>query len=390
MPETQRTSIRRRRGVRRSLRGPRARDLLPFVLGAVVGGLGVAGGVWLWHRDWAGASEAAHRAARTARWADLPEAAFPIPPYARFLKGVKIVLDPGHVGQYDPGGEWKRGPTGLREAEVNLRVAQELRRFLREAGAEVTLTREVDRSPERPDPDDLESRAEVANAQQADLFLSIHHNAADSPQANYTAVFYHGSLRDGGASLAAGRFILNGLQDALRLESHLECGLVSDGALTSNGFAVLRAARVPAVLTEASFHTNPAEEQRLRDPEYNRREAYGMFLGLARWAQAGLPRVRVEAVRSRAKKSPDLDVVLELDDGLSSRRGLGADQSHILKDTIVVHCAGKPLKYSFDPRKRQLTVTVPGSARQTPLYVSFQNIFGQPVLHPWITIADGG
>ena len=67
-------------------------------------------------------------------WHKLPKADYGIPPYARYLQGIRICLDPGHGGQgHLP--EYKRGPTGLREAEVNLRVAFYLRDFLSQAGA---------------------------------------------------------------------------------------------------------------------------------------------------------------------------------------------------------------------------------------------------------------
>ena len=56
---------------------------------------------------------------------------FDPPPYTRHLKGFKICLDPGHGGQgHVP--DYKRGPTGVREAEVNLRVAFHLREMLQQ------------------------------------------------------------------------------------------------------------------------------------------------------------------------------------------------------------------------------------------------------------------
>jgi N-acetylmuramoyl-L-alanine amidase len=317
-------------------------------------------------------------------WTALPEPAFPIPPYARFLAGVRIVLDPGHVGQRDPGGSWKRGPTGLREAEVNLRVAHFLRELLNAAGAKVVLTREQDESLDLSDKDDLRQRVEVANKLPADLLLSIHHNADGNPQPNYSAVFYHGSATDNPASLSAGRYLVTGLNDALRLESHLECALLSDFAVYErNGFAVLRQAEVPAVLSEASFHSNPAEEARLRDPVYNRREAYGLFLGLARWAQAGLPRIAlVHSASGESRHSGE--VVVGLDDGLSARGGWGAAQSKILPESLVVKLDGQPVRYKLDVGKRQLRVSVPAGShgRRRTLFVDFENIFGQHVLHP--------
>ena len=71
-------------------------------------------------------------------WTDQPDPTFPIPPYAQYLAGVKIVLDPGHGGRGDRP-DWKCGPTGLREAEINLRVAQFLRGFLEAVDADVVL-----------------------------------------------------------------------------------------------------------------------------------------------------------------------------------------------------------------------------------------------------------
>jgi N-acetylmuramoyl-L-alanine amidase len=322
------------------------------------------------------------------RWIDLPAPEFPVPPYARFLKGATIVLDPGHVGQHDPGGSWKRGPTGLREAEVNLRVAQFLREFLVTASARVSLTRDADQSPNLPDKEDLKQRSEVANAAHADLFLSIHHNANGKPEPNYTSLFYHDSPIHGAASRCAARHLLTGLNDALRLEAHLECAVLDDVLLYENGLAVLREAEVPAVLSEASFHSNPAEEARLRDPVYNRREAYGLFLGLARWAQAGLPRVHLVKI-ARDKPRGPAEALLTLDDGLSARGGWGAELSKVVPDSIVTRLGGKPVRHIFDPKTGQVRVTLP-SDRGAPgmLFIDFQNTFGQHVLQPEVRLAD--
>ncbi len=362
-----------------------------LVAGAVLGGAAV----WGWHHVVPPGNPPARTRLDPLKtgptdytWTALPEPAFPIPPYARFLSGVRIVLDPGHVGQRDPGGSWKRGPTGLREAEVNLRVAQFLRELLTAAGAKVVLTREKDENADLPDKDDLRQRVEMANKLPADLLLSIHHNANGSPQPNYTSVFYHGTAADNPGSLSAGRYLITGLNDALRLESHLECALLSDFAVYErNGFAVLRQAEVPAVLSEASFHSNPEEEVRLRDPVYNRREAYGLFLGLARWAQAGLPRVALVPATSRESRRSG-DVVLSLDDGLSARGGWGAAQIKILPESLVVKLDDQPMRYKLDAGKRQLHVSVPAGSRggRGTLFVDFENIFGQHVVHPRITL----
>lgn len=321
------------------------------------------------------------------QWTQAPPAHFPLPPYARFLADVTIVLDPGHVGQRDPGGTWKRGPTGLREAEVNLRVAHFLRQFLLAAGADVHLTRVQDVSLDLPDAEDLRRRATLANELQADLFVSIHHNGADNPMANYTTVYYHGD--DGGspASLCAARYVSDGLEDALRLEKHVACALRSDFLhYPGEGFAVLRYVDGPAILTEASFHSNPQEEQRLRNPAYNRREAYGLFLGLARWARAGLPRVNVKSPADKAVRAGN-DVVVSLDDGLQGRRDWGADALRIRPDSVVVKLDGRRLNPRLSLDRQELRVSIPRHTRgQCELWVDFENVYGQHVLYPAVRL----
>ena len=320
-------------------------------------------------------------------WTHAPEPAFPIPPYARHLAGVKLVIDPGHGGRASRRG-WKSGPTGLREEVVNLRVALYLREFLEAVGADVVLTRTDDVYLAEADADDLRLRAELANRHRADLLLSIHHNAADNPAVNHTLVFYHDTPDHSPASLAAARHLLAGLGEALRLPQHSASPLVSDKTIhANNGFALLRQAEVPAVLSEASFFTNPDEEQRLRDPAYNRREAYGLFVGLARWAHAGLPRVRLygaELVR------PGGVVTVALDDGLSGRPGVPR-YPKIVADSLVVRLDGRPVVGQYDAAAARLAVPLgPEVGRgRHELRVDFTTLTGQHVLHPRLAFEVG-
>lgn len=367
-----------------------------YALAAVLGGAVVwavlSSGVWGSRtKDTAARPDPLRATPDAYEWPAQPEPAFALPPYARHLSEVTVVLDPGHGGRGDREG-WKCGPTGLREAEVNLRVALFLRDFLTAAGANAVLTRTTDVYLDPDEKVDLQKRVAIANQHRADLFLSIHHNGSDtSPEANYTSVFYHGTPDDNPASLSAARHLLTGLNDALRLEQHLGCALVSDCAIyAQGGFAVLRAAQVPAVLTEASFHSNPQEEQRLRERLYNRREAYGLFLGLARWAQAGLPRVQL-IKPADGVVAPGQTVVLQLDDGLSARGGLGHKLPKTLARSLVVELDGRAVPHTVDFGKGELRVRLkrklPGESAR--LYVDFANVFGQHVLHPWIALEPG-
>ena len=120
----------------------------------------------------------------TVSWYTLPEPRFEIPPYAKHLAGLKFCLDPGHGGDaHIP--NYKRGPTGVREATVNLRVANLLKGFLEASGAEVIMTRNFDSLVS------LEDRAEFSNSSDVHFFVSLHHNASNNPQTNYTSTWYH-------------------------------------------------------------------------------------------------------------------------------------------------------------------------------------------------------
>jgi N-acetylmuramoyl-L-alanine amidase len=328
---------------------------------------------------------------------------YPIPPYAEFLEGVKICLDPGHGGDAHKRG-YKRGPTGVREAEMNLRVAKYLRALLTEAGAEVLLTREEDVDLS------LADRAATANKWGADLFISLHHNAIDNkPEVNRTTVWYHNDVDYRPSDLDLARYLCYGLYDSIALSQIAGIPLHSDQLMYDSGFGILRHADVTAALCESSFFTNPEEEQRLRDPEYNLLEAYGLFIGLAKYAAAGLPRAYLiepedAVVFSDANQSPAPNqsperkrgdefstmLVFELDDGLRARKSWGSDRQMILTDSITVHLDGQRAPYAFsdDGQRYLLTVSLPDDLPpgEHAVDVQFQNMNKNSVLNQHFAI----
>jgi N-acetylmuramoyl-L-alanine amidase len=296
------------------------------------------------------------------------------------LKGVRIALDPGHGGDAHERG-YKRGPTGVREAEVNLRLAQFLAEFLRAAGAQVLLTREDDRDVS------LEERARIANRWPADLFISLHHNAMPKkPATNYSSVWHHGAAGHCLASLDLARYLADGLHDALALDQVTDVPVKSDLLMYPGGFAVLRAAEMPAALCECSFYSNPEEEQRLRDPDYVLREAHGLFLALARYAHAGLPRIKlVEPASGVVSSAGTRTLVFELDDGLRRRKAWGWQRRMLLEDTIVARVNGKRVPHELLPGvSDRVRVSLPddlcdGAAE---VELTFQNQQKNSVLNP--------
>ena len=248
-------------------------------------------------------------------WHRIPRPDFQMPPYAQFLAGLSFCLDPGHGGDAQIAG-YKRGPTGVREAEMNLRVAYFLKDYLETAGARVILTRTGD------DNVDLRTRAEIANRNAVDIFISLHHNAVDNPRTNYASTWYHGDADYSPVSLDLARYIQQSLVDHFRLPNTLPTGLLSDYLMYPEGFGVLRYLQVPGILLESSFFSHPQEEKLLANPRYNRFEAYVIFLGIARWAAAGLPRVTLiepHPDTSIATNTPS--IYLKISDGLHERKG---------------------------------------------------------------------
>ncbi len=319
----------------------------------------------------------------------------PAAAYARYLAGMRICLDPGHGGDADRPG-YKRGPTGLREAEVNLRVALMLREMLTEAGAAVFMTRENDTALSDAGAEDLRLRAEVANRNDCDLLLSIHHNAsATNPDANFASVWYHGDVDDNPASLDVARHLAVALIDALDLPQTLGCPVLSDELIARTGFAVLRHARVPAVLTEASFHSNPDEERRLADPVYNRREARALFAGLARYAYGGLPRARLVAPADGVViAGGSRSVQVELQDGLAQRRSWGWDRRQILRDSIRVRLGDRVLPHVYEEQPDRVWFIIPPDVPpgRPRVRLQFQNVFKHSNTRPdlGIELREGG
>jgi hypothetical protein len=144
--------------------------------------------------------------------------------------------------------------------------------MLEEAGAEVVLTRISDTFVS------LADRSKLALEKEADLFISIHHNATADSKVNFPIIYFHGSARENQSSVALGSRV------AEKLVEHLFKGkgpysLVSDYTIFSkSGASVLRGTYgIPAIIGEATFFTSPKEEKRLKKNDYNKKEALAYF-----------------------------------------------------------------------------------------------------------------
>ncbi|MEQ8821855.1 MAG: N-acetylmuramoyl-L-alanine amidase [Sumerlaeia bacterium] len=244
----------------------------------------------------------------------LPDMGRGLPHSASYLRGLRVAIDPGHGGDIGP--QWagfKRGPSGLREAVINQNTSNRLAELLREAGAEVLLirTEDIDIS--------LADRARMANEWQADLYVSVHHNASARASADYSSVWYHGTGAERPASIDVAREMAASLVTWMRPGEPQHSGIYSDFLMYESGFGVLRMTEMTAVLAECSFYTHPPEEDRLAMEAYNDRMAATLFLGLCEWARAGIPRWEITAAAEDASATQSLTV--ELDDAVPQRWG---------------------------------------------------------------------
>lgn len=190
------------------------------------------------------------------------------------LSGKVICLDPGHGGTASTD-MFRVGPAGEREEWINLRVALFLRDMLEARGARVLMTRTDDVAV------GLKDRALLAVNEPADLFLSIHHNATADPAVNYPIIYFHGNAAENQAGVELGRCVALRLREAM-FSPDTPVVLCSDFTIfPESGTAVLRHSySIPGVIGEASFFSNPDEEQRLKQSDYNRAEAQAYALAI--------------------------------------------------------------------------------------------------------------
>ncbi|MES2069703.1 MAG: N-acetylmuramoyl-L-alanine amidase [Pseudomonadota bacterium] len=220
---------------------------------------------------------------------------------------ITIALDPGHGGE-DPGA---MGRGGSREKDVVLSIAKRLKaKIEQQPNMRVMLTRDGDYFVPLP------VRVQKARAVQADLFMSIHADAFVESSARGSSVF---ALSDKGASSTAARWLANkensadliggvniknhdkqlasvllDLSTTAQISDSLKLGKVvlgeigginrlHKGAVEQAGFAVLKAPDIPSILIETAFISNPEEEAKLTDEDYQDKMADAVLRGIKKY-----------------------------------------------------------------------------------------------------------
>lgn len=194
-----------------------------------------------------------------------------VPPPSKVHRSAKvIVIDAGHGGK--DFGTHNEG-FGYEEKELTLKTAHMVRHYLENLGYRVIMTRKQDLFVP------LEKRAEIANGEHGDLFVSIHYNFSPSRTAEGVEVYYHQ-----GFELKAARSKELAQEVLKRVVKHT--GAHSRGVKTAN-FVVIRQTQMPSVLVEGGFLSNPEERSRIKDPRY----LHFLACGIARGIDAYLSRI---------------------------------------------------------------------------------------------------
>lgn len=180
---------------------------------------------------------------------------------------MKICIDPGHSGPVDVGA----CAGGVTEAAVVLQISKIIGHMLEGAGHEVLLTRTGDVENNL-----LMWRVDAARKFCADIFVSIHCNAAEDSAAHGTEVWHYPGSQ-------AGHLLACCIQKAL-VEN---CLTVDRGIKTNEVWTVLQATDCPAVLVELAFLSNDKERELLTDEFTQRQFAVGVVRGIVRFAQGG-------------------------------------------------------------------------------------------------------
>jgi N-acetylmuramoyl-L-alanine amidase len=195
------------------------------------------------------------------------------------LYGANVVLDPGHGG-IDPGAV---GPTGLTEKQINLAIANETKRILEATGAVVVLTREQDQNTT------LITRDSLGVALKPQAYISIHHNAEpDGPTGGPPGNETYYQIANPSSKRLAG-LLWESVTAAFSRYDIAWAGDTDHGAKYREGsrgdyYAVLRqTAGIDAVLSEAAFISNPAEEALLATAEFRLVEAQAIADAIVRF-----------------------------------------------------------------------------------------------------------
>ena len=168
--------------------------------------------------------------------------------------------------------------TGTTEAETNLKIALKLQNLLEQSGTTVILTRsdenaiyDIDaKTLKQKKISDIHNRVKIGNESSADLFVSIHLNKIPQQQYYGWQTFYKQGSEEG-KRLAES--IQNNLNEAIQKENNRI-------AKTIDNIYIIKHVEIPITIVECGFLSNPTEEKKLLEDNYQNRLAWGIYNGI--------------------------------------------------------------------------------------------------------------
>ena len=185
-----------------------------------------------------------------------------------------IVIDAGH-GVPDEGAQ---SSNGISEAETNLNIALKLQNLLEQSGATVILTRsdenaiyEIDsQTLKEKKISDLKNRVKIGNESSADIFVSIHLNKIPQQQYFGWQTFFRTGDEN---SIKLAKLIQNNLNESIETENNRV-------DMKLDTVYIMKKVEIPITIVECGFLSNPEEEQKLLDDNYQNRLAWGIYSGI--------------------------------------------------------------------------------------------------------------
>lgn len=185
-----------------------------------------------------------------------------------------VVIDAGHGGD-DPG---KVGINGAKEKDINLQIAERVKRYLEANDVEVVMTRESDAGLNDADASnkkvqDMKRRIQLIDESKPVVTVSIHQNSYPEEYVHGAQVFYY-------TGSAQGQKLAESIQTQLTEKADPE----NKRQIKANdSYYLLKKTDVPIVIVECGFLSNSAEAEKLCTPEYQERVAWAIHMGILRY-----------------------------------------------------------------------------------------------------------
>ena len=183
-----------------------------------------------------------------------------------------ILIDAGHGGD-DPG---KIGINQAKEKDINLAITKKVKKCLEKEKITAEFTRKEDKGlgttgGGSKKTEDMQARVKMINETKPVLTVSIHQNSYEDPEIHGAQVFYYSHSREGEA---VAKILQESLQE-IDPENHRQ-------AKANETYYLLRRTKVPTVIVECGFLTNPEEAEKLSGEEYQEQVAEAVAKGIAK------------------------------------------------------------------------------------------------------------